>query len=85
MKRIELLEKITELEKRKNHMEKLKSDFTSNYFEMGFMSVEIRSRAWDRETSNDDVVVNKELFVQYLESEIEGLSKEVDVLIERLK
>ncbi len=84
MNRIEIIEKLYNLEGRKKQFEAMKKDLEGRYFEVCFIKPDISTgnRKYYQDIS---VEVNKTLFLDYVEKEILSMEKQINTLIKHLK
>lgn len=84
MGRLEIIEKLRELEERKINFENLLKDMSSYYHKESFISVDISTQDYNRRYKDEKVKVTTDVFIGYLQEEINNLENDINNYIDKL-
>lgn len=86
MKRAEIIKKMSDVEIKQSVFKRMRMEMRNHYFNKIIISGVVMTRNFQREyIDHEEVIANSELFLAYVEAEIESLEKQMNKLIVELK
>ncbi len=84
MHRLEIINKLKELEERKTLFINLNNDINSHYTDKCFINAKIETKLFDKKYNNESIKVNKVIFTNYINEEIKIIEDHINKLIKEL-
>lgn len=84
MSRLEVIEKLSILENRKDKIVRLKNDIENCYFESGYFKVDIETNSYTKNYKGEHITFKQGLFHEYLTKEEKYVENQIRELIDKL-
>lgn len=84
--RAETFRELAELEEKRDYLQRALKDTHSNYFQQFNVLIQVRTKDFDRKSpQNIEIVPDKEVFIDFLCSEIADISIKIERKMDSLK